>query len=280
MKGSNESKRPKGVVEVLSGQPEQTKIRGVAAREVQKETERNNARNMIYSALSRWVGETVEPYGDIPLVRDGVRIGTMQQTLLGQGRDVEYILAASKLLKASDLRKLREDLRKLSEMSDSLTTALMSLDLMDLLSLDTVPKAASHDTEVKVIRAVGTVSSTFIALADLKTSLDQQAENIQKKLSALTGQRGRPKNEATHGVAVRLAKLYARVTGRRPTYSEGPNGLSGEYTPALRSVFDALGWESVSLKSPAEAAIAQISEQDLQPYINALSYGLSSYRPE
>jgi len=278
MTGTNGPKRAKGVVAVPSGQTEQTKISGVAAREVQKEAERNNARNVIYSALSRWVGEPVEPYADIPLVRDGVRIGTMQQTILSQGRDVDHILAASKFLKASDLRKLHNDLCKLSAMSAGLEAALTNLDFMDLISLDTVPKTASHDTEVRVIRAVGTVTSTFIALSDLKESLDQRADDTQKKLSTLNGRRGRPKNEATHGVAVRLAKLYARVTGRYPTYSEGSNGLSGEYTPALRSVFDALGWKSVSLKSPAEAAISQISEQDLQPYINALSYGLSSYK--
>lgn len=273
-------KRPKGVVELLSEQAKPRKVYDAAAREARKEAERTRAKDAIYAALSHWVGETVRQYDDIPMVRDGKRIGTMQQTLLGQGWEVDNIVAASKLMKASEMKKLRDDYNRLAKLAFQLSSGLINLDTMDLVKLDTIPKKATHDTETKVIRALGVVPSILISLNDLKEALDQQTDEISKKLDTPAGQRGRPKNEATHGVALRLAKLYARVTGKRPTYSEGPNGLSGEYTPALRSVFDALGWEKVSLRSPAEAAIMKISERDLQPYINALSPGLLSYQPE
>lgn len=269
--------RPRKVVEVLSESAQPGKIHDAAAREARKEAERTKAKDAIYSALTRWVGETVHQDGAIPMVRDGKRIGTLQQTILGQGREVDDIVAASKLKKASELRRLRDDYNKLSKLAVKLTNGLANLDTMDLFKLGSAPRKVTYDTETKVIRAIGTIPSLLISLPDLLAALEQQTNDIDKKLDTSGAALGRSRNEAAHGVALGLAKLYARVTGKRPTYSEGPNGLSGEYTPALRSVFDALGWKTVTLKSPAEAAISQITDEDLQPYVNALSYGLLSY---
>ncbi|MFG6565946.1 hypothetical protein ACGYLI_17155 [Sulfitobacter sp. 1A13421] len=268
---------PKRVVEVLSESAQPGKIYNAAAREARKEAERTKAKDAIYSALSRWVGETVHQDVAIPMVRDGKRIGTMQQTILGQGREVDDIVAASKLMKASELRKLRDDYNRISKRAVQLADGLTSLDPADLFKLGAAPRNATYDTDTKVIRAIGIIPSLLISLPELLAALEQQTNYLEKKLDTSGAALGRSKNEAAHGVALRLAKLYARVTGKRPTYSEGPNGLSGEYTPALRSVFDALGWKTVSLKSPAEAAISQITDEDLQPYVNALSYGLLSY---
>jgi hypothetical protein len=86
----------------------------------------------------------------------------------------------------------------------------------------------------------------------------------------LKGRRGRSRNEAAYAVALELARLYAKVTGKRPTYAEGADGLSGEYTPALRNVFDALGWKKTNLRGPAEAARDAITEGDLEYAVNRL----------
>ena len=75
---------------------------------------------------------------------------------------------------------------------------------------------------------------------------------------------GRAKDEAAHRVAMEAAKLYAKVTGSKPTYSEGPSGVSGKYTPFLRDVYDAFGWTERSLRTGAEAAISALEPSDFE----------------
>lgn len=81
-------------------------------------------------------------------------------------------------------------------------------------------------------------------------------------------------------IALRLAKLYARETETRPTV--GTSGETGDpstgYLRALKETFEVLGI-GTGVRSPAEWAVQQIGEEDLEPWRPfglAGSMGLSS----
>ena len=85
-------------------------------------------------------------------------------------------------------------------------------------------------------------------------------------------------------IALRLARLFARETGQRPTV--GTSGVDGKpstgYARALSAAYDVLGITAAP-RSPAEWAVAQVTDNDLSPPRNALAgflgYGLPMGAP-
>lgn len=124
--------------------------------------------------------------------------------------------------------------------------------------------------ETRIIREIGIIEASTISLFALMQAASTELDRLEAKLEALNmGKRGAPRNEAAYAVALELARLYAKVTGRKPTYAEGPDGLSGEFTPALRNIFDALGLKA-GLRGPATAARDAITDEDTKYEVNRL----------
>jgi hypothetical protein len=244
----------------------------------QKEHERIQARDAIYSAISKWVDQDVREGDDFPLLREGKPTGKMWQEMPHLVDQVEKTIWAAELKDTAELKKLMGDYKKILQCSSELTKQMRAMGEWDLFGLSS--KKPKYDMETKVIRALGTVPSAFVSLDELKDALEYQIENISNKLKNIDNVRGRPRNEAAHGVALGLAKLYSGITGKKPTYSEGPSGLSGQYTPALKDVFIALGWEETSLKGPAETAIKNINADGLSQEIKPSFTGLLSPNSE
>ncbi|WP_416882852.1 hypothetical protein [Marivita sp.] len=73
-------------------------------------------------------------------------------------------------------------------------------------------------------------------------------------------------------IANRLAKLYARETGQRPTSGSSPvsGASSTSFTKALEQIFEVLGIQS-GTRSPADWAIEHLTEEDFMPHQNALA---------
>lgn len=239
----------------------------------EKEQSIIDTRAVIYSAIGNWIGEKIEEGGVIPIVRNGETVGTLPQTIFGDG-PVEQVTAASKADYKTDLKNKAERIAKTAGDAEVLMNSLLEMTGQERTGLDFGPFEffgnSYEPLEVRIIKEIGYVRSALIACSMIKS----EAEVMQKSaLAGLKGREtrpGRPRNEAAYAVALELARLYAKVTGRRPTYSEDPNGVSGEYTPALRDVFDSLGWSDITLSGPAEAAKKKITDEDLDhPRIGA-----------
>lgn len=76
----------------------------------------------------------------------------------------------------------------------------------------------------------------------------------------------RPPNYYARTIALRLARLFARETGTRPTYGSSRDGghPSTTFSRALEQVFQILKIEA-GIRGPAEWAISQIADDDLKP---------------
>lgn len=242
----------------------------------EKEQAIKRAEAAIYSEVSKWVGSEIPTGGSVPIVRHGKHVGQLPATVLGN--------PARKVAEAVRVEGKREIKRKIQQYSalwegcrDTLR-AVYGANMTDRIDLEVSARIlAANDAggeraglETRIIREIGIVEASTISLFALLEAARAQLDRLETRLEELdTGKRGPPRNEAAYAVALELARLYAKVTGRRPTYAEGPDGLSGEYTPALRKVFDELGLK-VGLRGPATAARDAITEDNMKHELNRL----------
>ena len=123
--------------------------------------------------------------------------------------------------------------------------------------------------ESRIVGEIGFLESAIIALDKLEKNAKFEQERISQDLENWPSGKGRRRNQAAYSVALELAATYEKVTGEMPTYAEGTSGLSGQYTPSLRSVFDCLGLKGTGLRKPAQSAIESIKPTDLKHERNA-----------
>lgn len=225
---------------------------------------------VIYRALGRWTGQELKPGNPVPIVRDGKVVGSIGAGLFGKDVVREVAEASLTELRAELLRK-RDDLQALVAAIGDLNSSLSKMTGLELSRLEQLTGNIHHNAlrgpkavEERIIREIGSVFSALISCGALLSAAKEEIGRLDGELEKRNAGQGRPRNEAAHEVALRLAKLYARVTGKRPTYAAGPDGLSGDYTPVLREVFDALGWKKTDLRGPATKAIEAITEADLR----------------
>jgi|SRR6056297_329822 len=123
----------------------------------------------------------------------------------------------------------------------------------------------------KNIADVGGFTSSIFVLLDLWTVLNERQSELRDQEDQFWTVSHRPPDYYARAVALRLAKLYTRETGQRPTV--GTSGETGDpstgYTRALTEVFSLLGI-STRARSPAEWAVEQITDLDMNPPVNYL----------
>ena len=237
---------------------------------VEKEQAINDAVEVIYSALGRWTGSELKPGDPIPIVRNGERVGSLAQGIF-EPNPVKKVAEAARIDDRSEISKRLENARSLETSADALVKSLGQMTIMERARYqvrskpkeDTGPEPTLWPLENRLIGEIGTVASAVIAASMLHVEARREIENLESMLREWGSQRGRPRNRAAHEVARRLAVLYSRATGKRPTYSDSRDGVSGEFTPVLRDVFNSLGWKKTALKGPAKKAIAAVSDADL-----------------
>lgn len=100
----------------------------------------------------------------------------------------------------------------------------------------------------------------------------QALEEVQKRSRELADQEAeywsvthRPPNYYARTIALRLARLYARRKGEKPTIGTARDGghPSTEYGRALERIFEVLEIKA-RVRKPGEWAISQLTEQDYQ----------------
>lgn len=224
----------------------------------------------IYSEISRWTGIQVSRGDRIPMVRDGRKVGEIPESLLTKS-PVSRVSNASLIEYSTEIKRKISAFRAILRSSEEFFKALGDLTYLDRATLqneEVWPGGATakmdSSLESRIIREVGTLASAELSMLSLFHAAQKQIENLEAELENRKTNRGRPRNEAAYAVARELALLYAKVTGKRPTYAESQDGLSGEFTPALREVFDALGWKETSLKNYAQDAVESVTETDMR----------------
>lgn len=119
---------------------------------------------------------------------------------------------------------------------------------------------------------VGGFTASFLVLLDLWLVLSDRHSELLVQEEKFWNVSHRPPNHYARTIALRLAKLYARETGQRPTI--GTSGVSGEpsttYSQAVKETFELLGITSDG-RSPTEWAVAKLTDDDLKPPVNALA---------
>lgn len=266
-------------------------LRAEIEREARELAEKQHAiyraKDVLLSEVGRWTGIQLKRRDPIPLVRDGKQVGTIPIGMFSAD-PLGKVATASLIEHKTEIERKISAYTEIVTRSNALIEVLRDMTYSDLERLATKGNWLNRNAlrgeiaslEERLIGEIGPVASGFIAAKALAANAKKQVSALNEELSSRQHRPGRPRNEAAHAVARELALLYAKVTGKRPTYAAGADGLSGDYTPALRSVFDALGWHATDLRGPAESAIAAITEADLQ-HVEMTNMGLlSSLSPE
>lgn len=248
----------------------ETELEAEVRRGTEKLNAINRAEEVIFSALSDWTGCECGPGKAIPIIREGERVGQIHPSGI-RDNSARKVASASLTKHASELEGKISRLRSITETSAALTEAVNELSYGERarltaassVSLDKLRNWHSLPLEERIFREIGSVKTLYGAIGLIVEACEQEVKTLGEELSKREKRRGRPKNEAAYAVAHELARLYAKVTGKRPTYSAGKDGLSGQFTPVLKDVFDALGWEGVDLRGPTESARDGISDDDL-----------------
>lgn len=101
---------------------------------------------------------------------------------------------------------------------------------------------------------------------DLRSELYNRIKELRDQQRDFWSVPNRPPNYYARTVALRLARLYARETGNKPTFGLARDGghPSTDFGRALEQVFDVLKIKA-KVRRPAEWAISQLTEEDFRP---------------
>ena len=126
--------------------------------------------------------------------------------------------------------------------------------------------SASHDLLKKNAMDTSLSVQTLTLMLEFQDILSERLAELDNEREEFWNLPHRAPDYYARAIALRLAKLFAKETGRRPTY--GLSGETGEpsaaFSRALREVFIVLGI-TAQQRGPAEWAVGQISEDDLEP---------------
>lgn len=215
------------------------------------------AEGAIRTAIRNWSGGHEADAEGLPVLREG----KVYRHSVAFTDPVKSVLSASVTPSDPEKKKREERLERIAAAALSVVDAIVELppEERSYIRCSEIPPSI----EGRVVNALG--SDIALVQAAYQTAIAaRQSIALQRKVwGGAKRKRGAPRHEAAYAVARELAKIYAKITGRPPTYSEDENGLSGEFTPVLRDVFDALGWQGRQLRGPATAAIKSVTEADL-----------------
>ncbi|KAJ01536.1 hypothetical protein [Sulfitobacter mediterraneus] len=113
---------------------------------------------------------------------------------------------------------------------------------------------------------VGAMSVIVLILIDFYRALRTRSDELEEQKDMFWNVPHRAPDYYARAIANRLAKLYAKETGQRPTSgSSGENGEpSTSFTRALEEIFQLLDIKSKP-RSPADWAIRNLTDEDLLP---------------
>ena len=130
------------------------------------------------------------------------------------------------------------------------------------------------------VASCGGMYPSLFVMFDLLKALEDRLAELEDQKTKFWNLKHRAPDYYARAIALRLAKLFARVTGERPT--TGTSAITGEvstsYTRALEEVFEFLTIKS-NVRTPAEWAVSQLTEDDLKPETETMGSLLGFPRP-
>lgn len=242
-----------------------------------------SALEVIYSAAEKWTGHPASRDTGLPIVRNGEVVGWISgDGLLGQTSPTAESVAKAVWIEATeDLKKRLKAYKKFQKQLEDFAQTFNALSDDQTAHIYRDRKLYEVNTgslEEKIIDTIGPTKAMTSCIGSLQTALKDSAERCEAELASRPVNQGpgQSRNEERHQAAIALAKLYARMTGERPTYSQDKNGLHGPFTPILKEVFVALGWPEADLSGPADSARNSISDEDMDYGTNTPMGGILS----
>ncbi|AXI43534.1 hypothetical protein C1J02_17585 [Sulfitobacter sp. SK011] len=134
----------------------------------------------------------------------------------------------------------------------------------------------------KYVAEVGGYTASFLVMLDFSIALTERYQELKDQEEKFWNISHRAPDYYARAIALRLAKLFARETGQRPTYGTAASGdhPSTSYGRALDEVFEILEINQ-NVRTHAKWSVKQITDEDLiPPPVNSLSAMLSGqHRP-
>ncbi|WP_143514661.1 hypothetical protein [Primorskyibacter flagellatus] len=111
---------------------------------------------------------------------------------------------------------------------------------------------------------VGAWGSSATLLGGIQRLAERRRADLDARLEKTWSKRGRPPNAYARTIALRLAKLVAGRTGRKPTLGTASDGghPSTDYGRALEETFEALEIKG-EIRRPGEWALKQLTDEDI-----------------
>lgn len=112
----------------------------------------------------------------------------------------------------------------------------------------------------------GFYSNSIIAVYELNRILEHRERELLDQEQEFWTVSHRPPKYYARSIALRLARLYAKKTGKKPTFGTAREGSypSTDYGRALEQIFEILEIKA-DVKKAAEWALDQLTEDDLNP---------------
>ncbi len=129
-------------------------------------------------------------------------------------------------------------------------------------------ESLSDSTELirKNVAEVGGYLSSYLVMIDFSVALKIRYQELKEQEERFWSIKHRAPDYYARTIALRLAKLFARKVGKRPTYGTAPTGdnPSTSYGRALEEVFEILEIKQ-NVRTHAKWAVQRIIEEDLLP---------------
>lgn len=134
------------------------------------------------------------------------------------------------------------------------------------------PESAS-ELALKNLKDTGFYYNSIYVVIEMLRSFEQRLRDLKEQESEFWSVAYRAPNYYARTIALRFARLFASRTGKRPTFGISSEGShpSTDFGRALEQVFDILEI-GANVRKAAEWALAQLTEQDWKPKLNALAY--------
>lgn len=143
-------------------------------------------------------------------------------------------------------------------------------------------RAIAHaaDLALSNIHTTGFYFGSMRIIIDMKYVYEQRLRELRDQEKQFWNVTNRPPNYYARTIALRLARLYAREKGQRPTFgvSREGNFPSTDFGRALEEVYTVLDI-SASFRNAARWAIEQLTDEDMRPQRNALAAFLNYSDP-
>ncbi|KAJ01416.1 hypothetical protein [Sulfitobacter mediterraneus] len=133
------------------------------------------------------------------------------------------------------------------------------------------PIDVAIDLVRSVVADVGGLRASVRIFIDLFRALSERRDELEQHRDKFWNLPHRAPEYYARAIANRLAKLYARKTGQKPTSgaSTDTGDASTKFTKALEQIFSLLDIQS-GARSPADWAIKNLTEEDLAPRMSVL----------